>query len=121
MPCSDVRGSIVCYDKPRARKCSVCKKNPGSQLCDGRDHTGKTCDRRMCRSCCYSPGDGHDYCRDCALRLYPADVNGWIPQWLEDGADECFKRCGRYTRVELVQVNSNKRAPACHVCCSVTS
>jgi hypothetical protein len=54
---------ITCYRgqrRPKATPCSVCHSRESTQLCDFRlrgSETGKTCDRKLCKTCAVKHGD----------------------------------------------------------------
>jgi hypothetical protein len=74
-PCTPILnadGSVMGVFCGRVRKtptCSLCKRAPGTQLCDGKrlDKPG-TCDVPMCRECALHVGPNRDLCPACAKR-----------------------------------------------------
>lgn len=69
MACRSVhflKGSaIVCGPAPRARACSVCKRQTSEYvLCDFPivHRARKTCDAVLCRACAAHRGEERDYC-----------------------------------------------------------
>lgn len=68
MPCTHFAGGIVCYSRPRRKRCKFCcALSPGnfvSRLCDFEVAPGKTCDAEMCIDCARPVGPDIDFCPD---------------------------------------------------------
>lgn len=77
-PIRDADGRVIGIACSRIRRgpkplCSVCRKSPGTQLCDGPKPNGasKTCDAPLCRACAEHVGPDRDLCPPCAAEASP--------------------------------------------------
>ena len=58
-------GFVILCDRKRRAVCEVCKQRPHEALCDyplRGAKAGKTCDRKLCRTCAAHVGENADLC-----------------------------------------------------------
>ena len=53
--------TVIACSRGPAKKCSVCKKAPATQLCDHPEEMG-TCDAALCKACSVRGPHGSDFC-----------------------------------------------------------
>lgn len=76
--------AIVCTRGRRTpARCDACKARPHEVLCDFELYgakAGKTCDRKLCRSCAVKDGPGRDFCYQHAVEIKRRrrDARDWL-------------------------------------------
>ena len=115
--------AIACRGRQSVPKCDFCHRRDGTQLCDYPIAKGKTCDKRICRTCTARPkGKDEDYCPDHRERagLGPAmrlDLDG--ARWIKAKYDgRCLMmRCNEVIEAgDHVLYAPNERGVICEGC-----